>query len=238
MKVELKTIYYEEKNDIGYLILNDPPANKMTSLFFMEINQIVRSNIAGSKVKGIIISGNGRHYSSGADVDELKQFVASLTTLDENENVIAYPTWLIENRTTFNFFYTLKIPVISAVNGLCVGSGTELALCSHIRICGTGSIMGLPEAAFGFLPGACGTIRLLEILGLGKTLELIISGETFSCDDALELGLIDLIVNKKETIAYCEGLMNFILNNAGIYLKQNIPYYLSDFNKNYQSRKI
>lgn len=234
MKIEFNTIYYEKKDNIGYVVINDPPANKMTALFLSEFITLVREYIVQSRVKGIIISGNGRHYSSGADVEQLKEIFGTQSKLDSNGKLVAYPTWYQENRNTFNYFYNANIPVISAINGLCVGSGTELALSSHIRVCGSGSILGLPESSFGFLPGVNGTLRYTELLGLGKALELVLVGETFSAQDAKELGLVDVIVNKKDTMNYSEELMKFILKSEKQYSKKDVNQYLEDFNKEYK----
>lgn len=238
MKIELSKVTFEEKNDIGYVVINDAPANKMTAVFLEEFIFMVREHITKSKVKGIIISGKGRHFSSGADVDELKKIVASGCMLDNSENLISYPIWYLINRTTFDYFNTLNIPVISAIKGLCIGSGFELAMCSHIRICGKGSILGLPESTFGFLPGVTGTLRCLELTGLGKALELVLSGETFAASEAMEIGLIQGVVNKKEILSYSEELMKFILKSEKPYSKDRANEYVENFNKNYKNISI
>jgi enoyl-CoA hydratase len=234
MRTDIEKVCYEEKDGIGYIIINDPPANKMTDVFLKEFIYVVRQYINGARVKGIIITGNGRHYSSGAEVEQLKKIVAEQSIVDDSGNLISYPVWYLENRNTFNYFEQLGIPVISAINGLCIGSGFELALCSHIRICGSGSILGLPESTFGFLPGVTGTLRYVEIMGIGKALEYIITGETFSSDLALELGLIDGIVNKKETLQYCEGLIKFIANKKEGYSKSDKDKHIKEFNSFYK----
>ncbi|MCK4259551.1 MAG: enoyl-CoA hydratase/isomerase family protein [Halanaerobiales bacterium] len=231
MKIELNKVYFEEKDNIGYLVINDPPANKTTALFLKELIFMVREYISQSKVKGIIITGKGRTYSSGADVDQLKEIVATQSKLDSNDNLVGYPIWYLENRATFNYFNSLDIPVISAIKGMCIGSGMELALCSHIRICSKNSLMGLPESTFGFLPGVTGTLRVLELVGLGKALELVFNGEILSVEEAMEIGLVDGIVSKKELLPYCEGLMKFILQNEKMYSKKYIEKYITEYNK-------
>lgn len=234
MKINLNKVSFEEKDNIGYIFINDPPANKTTGLFLKELIYLVRYHIAQSKVKGIIITGNGRHYSSGADVEELKNIIASNSAMDNDNNLISYPAWYVENRATFKFFESLKIPIISAIKGICIGSGMELALCSHIRICASGSKLGLPESTFGLIPGLTGTLRYLELIGLGKALELILNGEILSAEEAMEIELIDSIVNKKEILSYCEELMNFILGKE-TYSKEKIKEYINEFNEIYKN---
>lgn len=234
MKIEGKKLYLEIKNNIGHLVIHDPPANKMTPEFLREFIQMVRGHVASQGLKGIIIRGHGRHYSSGADVEQLQEIVVQQSIIDGEGTPVAYPVWYVENRNAFDYFNGVNIPVISSINGLCFGSGFELALCSHIRICGTGSLMGLPESAFGLLPGVTGTLRSLELIGLGRALELVLRGETLSAQEALEIGLIDGIVDKKETLSFCEGLMDFILNQEASYDKAKGMEYVKAFQRAYQ----
>lgn len=229
MKIEFSKVFFEERDEVGYVVLNDPPANRMTEVFWEEIYRLVTEHIAGSKVKGIIIYGNGRHYSSGVEVDRLKSEIARQVKVEELGQFITVPQGYRKDRLAFGFFGTLEIPVISAINGLCIGSGLELALWSHIRICGHGSTLGLPESTFGMIPGLGGTLRSLELCGLGRALEMVLSGQTYTAEEALHLGLVDGVTGKKETLAYCEGLLQFILRNECRYQKKNIPQYLSAF---------
>ncbi len=233
MKIELTKVYYEEKDNIGYIVINEPPANKMTSLFLKEFTYLVHEHITQSKVKGIIITGKGRHFCSGADVDQLQEMVATNCIMSSEGDLTAYPVWYVDNRMAFDYFSQLNIPVISAINGFCIGSGFELALCSHIRICGNGAFVGLPESTFGIMPGVTGTLRYLELIGLGKSLELILNGDTFYAEEALKIGVIDGIVNKKETLTYCEKLIRFILEDDKPYSKVNVTEYIKRFNEIY-----
>lgn len=235
--MKFQKISYEEKGHIGYIIINDPPANMMTADFFRELILLVRCYVIGSPKQGIIISGRGRHFSSGADVEQLKEIVGTQSLGNSDGSVTAYPVWYLENRNTFNYFYNLDIPVISAINGLCIGSGFELALCSHIRICGQNGILGLPESTFGFLPGVTGTLRYTELMGLGRGMELVLSGATFSAEEGLSLGLVHGVVDKKETLTYCQGLMDAILQSGEKYEKKNTGQYLEAFNKVYYQNR-
>ncbi len=237
MRIDLSKVYFEEKNNIGYIVINDPPANKTSMKFLEEFCLLVSEYVATSKVKGIIISGNGRHFSSGADVEQLKETYAKETLLDDNGDVLAYPIRYLKDRRTFAFFNNLSIPVISAVNGMCIGSGFELVLNTHIRICGKGSILGLPESTFGFLPGLSGTLRYVELIGFGKALELVLSGDTITAQEANEMGIVHNIVDKKEVLTYCEKLMEFILSKSLVYSKKYIIDYINEFNKSYTNEQ-
>lgn len=233
MEIKYNKIIYEIKEHIGYLILNDPPANKTTGELLGELIQFVRSHLVNSSLKGLIITGSGRHYSSGADVEELKKIITDNSRMEENQ-LMSYPACYLENRTAYQFLESLDIPVISAVRGVCIGSGMELALCSHIRICAKGGTLGLPESTFGLLPGLTGTLRCLELMGLGTALELILSGRTLTSEEALGIGLADVIVSKKGLMSYCEGLMQYIIS-GGTYKKEQVKEYIRDYNRGYKT---
>ncbi|MCX7843710.1 MAG: enoyl-CoA hydratase/isomerase family protein, partial [Clostridia bacterium] len=211
MKIQLEKIIYEERDDIGYIIINDPPANKMTSLFLTELSWVVSNYVSVTKARGIIIHGNGRHYSSGVDVEQLRELVSKQVCYDDENNLVEFPAGHKQDRNSFGLLYKMGIPVISAINGFCIGAGLELAMSSHIRICGSGSTLGLPESTFGFIPALGGTLRCVELCGLGRALEIVLSGAFFSGEEAEQFGLVHHVVNKKETLAFCEKLMNFIL---------------------------
>lgn len=231
MNIKMSKVSYEEKNGLGYILIDDPPANKTSIEFLDEFGVIVREYVTQSNVKGIIITGNGRHFSSGADVDKLKEIYSNQTIIDNNGNVVSYPSRYLRDRSSLHYFTNLNKPVISAINGMCIGSGFEIATSSHIRICGKGSIVGLPESTFGFFPGLSGTLRYTECIGLGKALELVLSGETLFAQQAFEIGLVHGIVEKKDLLKYCEDLINYILERPSIYSKKYIQNYIDEFNQ-------
>ena len=220
-------ILFEERGQIGHLILNDPPANKMTKDFFVEFHSLVREKIIKSSVKGIIIYGN-RHYSSGADFGQIRDIVMASTTVD-NDEIISYSSFLITTRNSLNFFSSLSIPVVSAIRGFCIGSGLELALYSHIRICGTNGMIGLPESTFGYLPGLGGTYKLASLIGYGKGSELILSGEILTAEDAYKYGIVDKVIHKNHVITYAEKLLNLIIKNEPNYSKKDALSYITKY---------
>lgn len=226
-------VFFEVRDDLGHLVINDPPANKMTSVFLEEFFRLVTQQIARTKVRGMMIYGTGRHFSSGAEVDRLRERVASQIKREGEAESTGAPEGHRQDRSALDFFSDLEIPVVSAINGFCIGSGLELALCSHIRICGTGSTLGLPESTFGIVPALGGTLRSLELCGLGKALEMVLSGRTYTAEEALQMGIVDGIVSKKETLGYCERLLQFILQSETPYLKRNARQYVKEFQQKY-----
>jgi len=113
---------------------------------------------------------------------------------------IAEPVQLYDNLNSFRYFYDLDIPVIAAIRGVCLGSALELALFCHARICGKGSVLGLPEASFGLIPGCGGIQNINALAGRPRALELILSGSSFTAEDALNWKIVDKIVPKKDIV--------------------------------------
>jgi enoyl-CoA hydratase len=193
----LKTISWNIENEIGHLVLNQPPANTMTRLFFDELRIMTSEIIPKSAVRAIIIYGNGRHFSAGADPAELRSRIMENLPSDYPNT---HPSFLDDNTESFLFFEKLEIPTIAAIRGACFGSAMELALFCRFRICAEGAVLGFPETSFGLMPGCGGTIKLPAITGKAKAIELITGGKNFSAEEAYSWGIVHKIVEKKALI--------------------------------------
>lgn len=189
------------------------------------MTETVTNVIPSSNVKAIIIYGKGRHFSSGASIDDLLMRAKNETTINDSGNIIHYPPFLLENVKSFQFFNNLDIPVIAAIRGICLGSAFELALSCHIRICGNDSVLGLPETSFNLIPGCGGIQKMLSLAKLPCAMELILSGRNFSEKEALEWNIIDCIVPKKNLIDHAVKLAENISNN---YNRGKIKNYILD----------
>ncbi|OQX73428.1 MAG: hypothetical protein B6D61_12585 [Bacteroidetes bacterium 4484_249] len=221
MKPE-NNILWSVESGIGYLLLNNPPGNEMTPAFFNELKELVKNIIPRSKVKAIIISGSGRHFSSGADIDSLLDMVSV-------KNKTSTDT-LASNLQSFRFFENLKIPVISAIRGVCIGSALELAMFSHFRLCGEGAVLGLPESTFGLIPGVGGIQKMNHLARKAKTIELILKGNTFTAEEALQWNIVDLVVEKKHLMEYAKRLAELSADNYRKYNKSDYIRKLGKYN--------
>ena len=208
------TIQWTIEQGIGRLNLNQPPSNTMTMGFFREIKVLIAEISTIKALKAVIISGNGRHYSSGADISEL------LGNVDA-------PT-MLENYQAFIMLEQLEVPVISAIRGVCIGSAFELALFSHFRICSEDAVLGLPESTFNLMPGLGGIQRVAALAGKAKAIEIILRGITFSATDAREMGLADAVVSKTEVLPLAIAFANAIPSN---FLKSDRKVYLHKYLK-------
>lgn len=221
---EYKTILWKVEEEIGHLILNQPPSNQMTKVFFNELTHLTNHVISESKAKAILVYGSGRHFSSGADIKNLLENI-----MIETHDHSATPPFLVENNQSFNFLYQLNIPVIAVIQGVCLGSAMELALFCHIRICADNSLMALPESTFDLMPGCGGTQKLPQLVGLSKSMELILSGENFDAQQALEWKIADVIVSRKKIKEQAIEFAKFVAKDyKQIYKKRYIKDFFSE----------
>lgn len=236
MIVEKETVELEMKEDIAYLSINMPPANKMTPQFLTEIVEVIEEYVLNTEAKGVIISGKGRHFSSGADVTKLLLFIHEQLQY-ENGRITAYPEWYKSCKEAFLALNEMNIPVVSLIRGFCIGSGMELALAGHIRICEKGARLGLPESTFGILPGVNGTLRMYEQSGLRRSLEMVLRGDLFTAEEAC-VGLVDCVVGKKEGLHYAEHFIQYVLEHEIAYNRDNAKKTFQEFINEFEAKKI
>ncbi len=201
-----------EDQGIGYLVLSNPPSNEMNLAFFHELQERLAEIRKSGSLRGLVITGIGRHFSSGAALEELLDRIVQ-TGCGDNES-----HFLLNNYRMLNFFEDAPFPVVAAVRGVCLGSAFELALLCHFRICTEDAVFGLPESTFNLMPGLGGIRKIASLSGKANALELALRGKTFRAAEALELGLVDAIVPKKELAARSVALIRSVSMN---YHKEN-----------------
>src|SRR6202041_471204 len=165
-----------------------------------------------SAVRGVILTGAGeKAFAAGADIAEIAK-----NTAVEAEGATRRGqalTELIEN---------LGKPVVAAVNGFALGGGCELAMACTIRIASENAKFGQPEVKLGIMPGAGGTQRLPRLIGKGRALQLILTGEVISAQEAYRIGLVNEIVPSPNLIARAEAILRQIISNAPLGVKFSI----------------
>lgn len=221
MEIEVnKKLFWEVRDGIGYLKFIDPPQNSMNAIFFKELQSLTTMVIPESNVCAIIISGSGRHFSSGADLNDLVKLIREKKKTDHSKT-------LLSNSQSFQFFSKLNIPVIAAIKGVCIGSALELALHCHFRFCSEDAILGLPESTFGLMPGVGGIPKMMELTGKAKTIELVLKGNTFDAKTALDRHIVDAVYPKKMLTEKAIELAKSAMKN---YRKYNKKDYLQIIN--------
>ena len=210
---QYNTLLFDFSDGIGHIVINQPPSNTMTIEFFLELGRLVEQIKKLHNLKAIVISGQGRHFSSGAQLDELLNLVNGERTRTQDERVKSLPDFLNRNFETFLFFEKVNIPVISAIRGACLGSALEFTLFTHYRFCGEDAVFGLPETTFNLLPGIGGISRIAMLSGKSRTLELVLKGNTFSAEEALKLKIVDKILPKKKVVELSIDFAGSIMND-------------------------
>jgi enoyl-CoA hydratase len=179
-------IHYRVESGVAVIEMCDPPANTYTYEMNRQLDEAILKARMDNDVYVIILTGAGeKFFSAGADI---KMLAAS-------NPIFKYYFCLHANETLLRLENTPKL-VIAAINGHCVGGGLEIAMAADLRIArkAAGKI-GLPEVTLGVLPGTGGTQRLARLVGKSKAIELMAEGKTFSFDEALELGIINKILD-------------------------------------------
>ncbi len=181
-KTEL--VRYSVQDGVALLTLNDPPANTYTHEMMRQLDEAILKARFDVNVHVMVITGNGdKFFCAGANIK----------MLSEVDPTFKYYFCLHANETLNRLEQTPKL-VIGALNGHTVGGGLEIAMACDIRIArkGAGKV-GLPEINLGVLPGTGGTQRFARIVGRSKAIELMVTGESFSMEEAKEMGIINQI---------------------------------------------
>ncbi len=193
-------VQYSAQEGIGFLTLNDPPANTYTYEMMQSLDRAILTARMDESVQVIVIIGNGeKFFSAGANI----KMLANVTP------TFKYFFCLHANETLCRLEQTPKL-VIAAINGHCVGGGLEIAMAADIRIARKGAgKMGLPEVSLGVLPGTGGTARLSRIVGKSKSIELMATGELFDFERGLELGIVNQIFDADDGEQFIEQITEY-----------------------------
>jgi enoyl-CoA hydratase len=230
MEHEFNTINFEVTDGICYLYLNNPPANIMTRQLFEEFSLAI-DEIADKDLAGLIIAGKGRHFSSGADVEMLRNEFSGHTECTSFREFSNMPKGHVRDKKSILSLSELRYPVISVIKGFCIGSGFEIALSSWFRIFENGAIIGLPESTFGFLPALCGFTDTYELCGLSKALEIVLSGKLYNVSEMVDSGIVDFMTQKHEGMALAKEFIDYLKDNVKNYSISQRKQYIEGFNK-------
>lgn len=213
----LPNVLYETKGPIAYVTVNRPEVlNALDSDTWWGLQRAFEEALEDPAVRGVILTGAGKAFIAGADISELAE-----TTAVEAQKKSRF------GQSVLDLIENLGKPVIAAVNGFALGGGCETAMACTIRIASEKAKFGQPEVALGLLPGGGGTQRLPRLVGKGRALQLILSGETISAQEAYRIGLVNEVVPAEQLISRAEAILQKIFANAPI----AVAYSLEAVNK-------
>jgi enoyl-CoA hydratase/carnithine racemase len=203
----LDNVLYEKKGALAYVTVNRPKVlNALNTPTWADLKTAFEDARADVAVRGVILTGAGnKAFIAGADISELAH--ATAIEAQRSSRFGQEVLDLIEN---------LGKPVIAAINGFALGGGCETAMACTIRIAVETAKFGQPEVILGLLPGGGGTQRLPRLVGRGRALQLILSGEMISAQEAYRIGLVNEIVTPADLITRAEAILNRIAANAPI----------------------
>jgi enoyl-CoA hydratase/carnithine racemase len=205
--VTLKNVLYETKGPIAYVTVNRPKVlNALSQGAWDDLRTAFEHARDDARVLGVILTGAGdKAFIAGEDISELSR--ATALEAEKSSRAGQAVLDLIEN---------LGKPVIAAVNGFALGGGCETAMACTIRVAAEHARFGQPEVKLGIPPGAGGTQRLPRLVGKGRALQLILSGEMIGAQDAYRIGLVNEVVPAADLTARCEAILRQILANAPV----------------------
>jgi enoyl-CoA hydratase len=216
--LKLETILYEKKGPIAYVTLNRPKVlNALNKAIIAELRAVFEDSRDDADVRGVIFTGAGdKAFAAGADISEVLNDTP--VQAEEKTRYGQGVTSLIEN---------LGKPVIAAVNGFALGGGCELAMACTIRLAVETAKFGQPEVKLGIMPGYGGTQRLPRLVGKGRALQLILTGEIIGAQEAYRIGLVNEIVPNADLITRAEAILKQIIANA----PQGVKFSIEAVNK-------
>ena len=192
----------EKNNKVAILTLNSPPENKLLKPEFIDKDELEKF-ITGNEIKCLIIKGEGRHFSAGADIESIKQQLKDNTL----------PQKLNQGKELLSYIYNLDIPVIAAIGGVCFGGGLEIALSAHIRVISEKAMLAFPESMHNLMPGLSGSYAIKKHLTLGQSIEMMLCGDIVTAEKAMKLGLVDYVCSAKTTFEFSMQLATKMTND-------------------------
>ena len=205
---EYQYVKVSVEDRIATLTIDHPPANAFNRQVVEELDTAFDEVTANDEVKAIIITGAGQFFVAGADINEIYE------VKDKPEEAEAL---IRRGQQLFLKIENSEKPVIAAMNGrFALGGGNELAMACHIRIAEDGLRLGQPEINLGIIPGWGGTQRLPRIVGKGKALEMMLTGDHITAQEAYRIGLVNKVVPTGRVLKEAKGLAKRIVSKSAL----------------------
>jgi enoyl-CoA hydratase len=205
-----QSLLVEKRERVALVTINRPDKlNALNDGVMAELDAAFAALGSDPEVGGVIVTGAGeKAFVAGADIAELAQ-----------QGPVGGRDKSIHGQAILDRIAGLGKPVVAAINGFALGGGCELALACHVRIAAENARLGTPEVKLGLMCGYAGTQRLARLVGKGRALELLLTGEMVDAQEALRIGLVNRVVPKDALLAEAEALLRKMLANGPISLR-------------------
>ncbi len=214
----MENVKTENRDGVLVVTIDRPKVlNALNAQTVNEIRQAFEAARDDDAVKCVILTGGGeKAFVAGADIAELSQMtpITGKATAEKGQRI-------------FHSIERFPKPVIAAINGFALGGGCELALACHIRIASEKAQMGLPEVTLGIIPGYGGPQRMARLLGKGKALELILTGDRIGAAEAERIGLVNKVVPADQLLASAEEMARKIASRGPLAVSAAIEAVMS-----------
>jgi enoyl-CoA hydratase len=199
------TLLVQTENGICTVTINRPDKlNALSKAVFDDLNTAMDEISSNSEIKSVIITGAGpKAFVAGADITEFNGL--------DKEQAKALAK---RGQDTFLRIENSSKPIVAAVNGFALGGGCELAMACHFRIASTNAKFGQPEVNLGLIPGYGGTQRLVQLIGKGKAMELLLSAQLMDANDALQYRLVNYVTAPESLLDKTNEVLNIINSKA------------------------
>ncbi|CAN5891000.1 short-chain-enoyl-CoA hydratase [soil metagenome] len=208
MNDENRTILLDRQDDgIAVVTVSRPDKlNALNAETVRQLDAVLHEVRDDDSIRAVIVTGAGeKAFVAGADI-------AELATMGPIDGVRVSR----DGQDTFRMLERMSKPVIAAVNGFALGGGLELALACHIRIASSRAKFGLPEVRLGIIPGYGGTVRLPRLVGRGRALELMLTGEMIDAAEALRIGLVNRVEEPGALLESAQAMARTMTANGPI----------------------
>jgi enoyl-CoA hydratase len=205
-----QNLLIEKKGAVAIVTVNRPDKrNALNDRTMEELDAVFTAFAGDPETRGVILTGAGdKAFVAGADIGELS-----------TQSPVQGKERSIRGQEILDKIENLGKPVIAAVNGFALGGGCELAMACHVRIASENARLGTPEVKLGIMCGYGGTQRLARLLGKGRALEILLTGEMVDAAEAHRIGLVNKVVPQDKLLAEAEALLLKMLDNGPISLR-------------------
>ncbi len=230
MTMTFENVLTEITNSVLTITINRP--SKLNALDLKTIEELHEALLQAENEKSVrvvVITGTGnKAFVAGADISEFSDF-----SIEEGKKMSSTGHFKL-----FNFIENYSKPVIAAINGYALGGGLELALACHIRVASSTARMGLPEVSLGLIPGYGGTQRLAHLVGKGKAMEMIVTADMITAEEAEKCGLINYAVAPEEVLTKSYEIAAKITSKSGNAIKTAIKVINAGYNNHLNGYEV
>jgi enoyl-CoA hydratase len=204
---DLQYIRVEWDDDLAIVVIDRPDKlNALNAEVVQELGDVFRDLRQDDAVRGVVLTGAGdKAFVAGADIGELAQ-MSPLSGVEVSR----------DGQRIFSEIERFPKPVLAAVGGYALGGGCELALACHLRVASDNARFGLPEVGLGIIPGYGGTLRLSRLVGLGRAIELTLTGAMLDAEKAERIGLVSAVYPQEELLGRAKGFIRTITKNGPV----------------------